>query len=189
MKCSRHPNNEAIGQCAQCGAFVCRECAQATSVVKSDYGTLCVDCYGDLVADAIGAYRKDRKKKIRRVIISIICYFFGMFMIISGLKEQLFQMLIVGVVLCGFYTGLTWRKAAQETHEEDERKHGVTYEITSNGIERKDGFWFKLVFFLIGTALGVVVTPIRVIIDIVGAARSKKTIASLNAELEDIQSI
>ena len=82
--------------------------------------------------------------------------------------------IIIGVVLCGFYTGLTWRNVAQQAHEEEELRNGPTYVITEDGIEKEDAFWMKIVFFVIGTAIGVIYTPIRIIIDAIGISKDKR---------------
>lgn len=91
-------------------------------------------------------------------------------------------LIIAAILLCGFYTGLTWRKAAQEAHEEDELKNGVTYVVTDDGIKREDGFLMKLIFFVIGTVIGVVFTPVRIILDAVGISKDKKFLAAVEDE-------
>lgn len=133
------------------------------------------------LSEALNYYKKQNRKRLTRIIISIIAYFLGVIMIIVGLAEGTFQMVVVGVICCGIYTGLTWRKAAKEAHEEEERENGATYTVTEDGIYKNDGFWFKLIFFLIGVAIGTVITPIRVIIDIVNYCRTKKIIKGLQA--------
>ena len=134
--------------------------------------------------------RHERGKLLKRIIISCICYFLGMIMILSFFFGKSAQngilFIFIGVLLCGFYTGLTWKKAAEEAHDEYEYKHGVTYVITDTGIEREDGFWSKVIFFLIGIVLGVVITPIRVVVDCVNRAKLKKSVQYFQTELNSL---
>ncbi len=128
--------------------------------------------------DELEYLKKQNKKRLKRIIVSILLYLFGAGCIIGFFVDgaQALMQIVVGIILCGFYTGLTWRKAAQDMHGENERTFGVEYTITENGVYREDGFWLKFVFFLIGVVLGVVITPIRVIVDIVQYCRTKKII-------------
>ncbi len=69
-------------------------------------------------------------------------------------------------------------------------EQGIEYVIDENGnIERKDGFWMKIIMCIVGTVIGVVYTPIRVIIDSVQIKRGKKSIAELTKILADVQAI
>lgn len=188
MNCSRHPHEEAVAQCASCGAYICSKCADATKDGKEYFGSLCVDCYKEKLAETAEYYKKDKSKRLTRMIVSTILYVIGMVGIIVGLMEEP-MMAVVGVILCGVYTGLTWRKAAKENHEQYEREHGVEYVITDNGIERKDGFWSKLIFFFIGTVFGVIVTPIRFVTDMIGMSKDKKNVKSLYAEIAELNAI
>lgn len=188
MKCSKHSDSEAVAQCQECGAFVCEKCVDATKYAREDYGILCLDCYADKMSRAVNFYKKDSKKKLTRIIISCVLYVFGLTAIISGIASEP-MMAIVGVIFCGIYTGLTWRKVATEAHEENERRNGVSYVVTDSGIERKDGFWMKLIFFLIGTILGVIITPIRCIIDAISISKNKKSIKSLNEGIAELRNI
>ncbi len=126
--------------------------------------------------------KKQNKKRLTRIIISIILYIFGAGIILAFFidNDNAYMMIVVGVVLCGFYTGLTWGKAAKEIHEENERIFGESYTITDNGIYKDNGFGLKLVFFLIGVVFGIIVTPIRVIIDIVKYNSVKKHLKKEN---------
>ena len=188
MKCSKHNDVEAIGQCQECGAYVCEKCAEATKYAREDYGILCPECYADRMANAVNIFKKDNKKRLTRIIVSCILYLFGLVAIISGITSEP-MMVVVGVIFCGIYTGLTWHKMGEAVHEENERKNGVTYVVTDSGVERKDGFWMKLVFFIIGTIFGVVITPIRCIIDIISINKNKKSIKDLNEAIVELRNL
>lgn len=184
MYCFKHPGRVAATTCRSCGSPVCAECAEKTAPLRENYGVLCLDCARKETEEAIDFYRDKKKKSLKRLIISTILYVFGIATIIAGIAEgvdQAYVMLLVGVIMCGFYTGMTWRKAAQDSHDDYERKHGATYTVTDNGVYKEDGFWMKLIFFLIGVALGVVITPIRFFIDLFSARSTGKTIKELQA--------
>lgn len=193
MECERHPDRGAVAQCNVCGAGICKECADKTAFIKEQYGTLCVDCLCDKTNKAIGIYRKDNKSRLIRIIVSCILYAIGLFLIIAAFVGENgidLMALICGIALCGIYTGITWHKAAKQMHRQKEMEQGVEYVIDENGnIERKDGFWMKIIMCIVGTVIGVVYTPIRVIIDSVQIKRGKKSIAELTKILADVQAI
>ena len=138
--------------------------------------------------------RKKRNRRLRRIILSIIFYFIGIIFFISALASgahgvQLVVMIIIAAILCGLYTAIAGWRAAREAHEEHEMKHGASYTITSSGIYRDTGFGTKLVFFLLGAAFGIIVTPISVIKNIIGMASDKKTINMFEQEVLDVSKI
>lgn len=193
MECERHPERGAVAQCAECGAGVCKECAEKTAFTKGDYGTLCVDCLCAKANKAVEIYKKDNKSRLIRIIVSSICYAIGLFLIIAafvGSGGIDVVALICGIAMCGFYTGITWHKAAVQAHRQKEMEEGIQYVIDENGnIERKDGFWMKIIMCLVGTVIGVVFTPIRIIIDSVQIKRGKQSIAELSSMIADAQAI
>lgn len=196
MNCSRHPNQGAVAQCVNCGVAICSKCAETTSVARESCGTLCIDCYCEHLRELSAYCNKDAKKRLKRIIISVICYVFGIIAVIVGAsslpsgESSALPVIIIGVLLCGFYTGLTWKKAAKESHEDYEREHGVTYKVTADGnIQRESGFFLKLIFFLIGTVLGVIITPIRVIIDIKERVSDIKSVKTFNQMISEAQNV
>lgn len=193
MECERHPDRGAVAQCGACGAGICKECAEKTAFLKEQYGTLCVDCLCDKTNKIIGIYKKDNKSRLVRIIISSICYAIGLFLIIAAfVGKDGFDMvaLICGIAMCGFYTGITWHKYAEQRHRQKEMEQGIEYVIDENGnIERKDGFWMKIIMCIIGTVIGVIYTPVRIIIDGVQIKRGKKAISELTDILNDAQAL
>ncbi|MDE5722111.1 MAG: hypothetical protein K2I30_05180 [Clostridia bacterium] len=189
MNCTKHPNVPAVAQCSNCGAGVCTECAEITEPARESCGVLCVDCYKGELERTITSAKKKNGKRLTRVLISSILYLIGVIAAICGVLEIMdgagdgVPILILGIVLCGLYTGLTWKKAAQDKHDRDEMQNGATYVITDDGIYKKDAFWLKLVYFFIGVALGVIMTPVNVIRGSVTYAKFKKLIKGMQKEL------
>lgn len=76
MKCYYHPEEEAVGQCVDCGKFLCKECASKYKPV------LCDDCYEtrrrnnelDLLDEAKGFAWGYIKGVIAGIIIAKIVY-------------------------------------------------------------------------------------------------------------------
>lgn len=169
MNCTQHPNRDAVAQCNICGAGVCSECADATKALKDECGTLCPSCYKNKLTEAVEYSVKKNKKTMKRIIINSLSYVFGLIFAIFSITEIIagkgdgVPMLIVSIIICGFYTGLTGHKIAKEQHEEYERTHGATYTITDSGVYKDNGFLSKLIFFLIGTVLGIIITPFSII--------------------------
>lgn len=186
MKCSRHPQEEAVAQCAECGAFVCKKCTTATGAWREKFGTLCVDCNGKKLKDLMLYYSGEEDENKKKIIVSIIFYILGwavaifpIIQIINRGAQMLLNplvlvMLIGGIILCGFYTAISWWKDAEREHEEYEQTHGVQYTITENGIYREKGTGTKVLYFLGGAVFGVALTPIMLLVYIFRIKKAKK---------------
>ena len=188
MQCKRH-KREVVAMCSECNAGVCEICADATSGLRENYGTLCIPCYVSKVNESIEWYRQKRGKALKNIIISCILYFFGAMMIIMGLADKTYPMAFVGVFFCGFYSAISGWKKAEAAHDEYERKHGASYTITDDGVYRDTGLFGKILTTAIFTVFGVIVTPIRVIANFISRSKDKKTIDELNEEIERVKKI
>lgn len=197
MKCSKHTDRDAVAQCANCGAGVCSECAKATEDLRESCGTLCVNCYSAELQETAAFYRSRKNKKIKRVIISTILYIIGVVLLIMGSVASASSAndgsnvlyILVGILLCGIFYGITMFKKAKEEHEEHERKHGASYTITDTGVYRDTGLGTKIIYFCIGTLFGVVITPIKVIVDILDIVNYTKDAKALMAESIAVKNI
>ncbi len=192
MNCARHPARQAVGQCSQCGAYVCDECMQATKPLQEEEGTLCVDCYQRKLRSAAEYFRVKRKKRRKKVIISVIMYLIGIIVLAIGFTSEgtkLVTCVILGIILCGIYTAIAGWRTGREAYEDYELKHGASYTVTDSGVYRNTGFFGKLLMFLLGAVLGVIVTPISVITNIVGMSSDKKTAAEFEQEANSVSKI
>jgi len=206
MNCGRHPERAAVARCAECGAGICEECYNETHWMGAETswadGELCIDCYRDRLTDIREECRQSNKKRLKRLIISAILYILGLPFIGIGLYTALttnsdgviggIAMIVFGVLFCGIYTGLTWRKAAKEENMAYERKHGANYVIDEEGIHKKadvTGIIIKVLFFIIGIALGVLWTPVRIITDAVNVKKDKKAIKNCEGILSRISAV
>ena len=61
MNCFNHPNRPAVGQCNNCGKFLCEECAASTNPI------LCDDCVSEIVC-----YQE--KSERRLFIIAVVLF-------------------------------------------------------------------------------------------------------------------
>ena len=195
MNCARHPNRAAVGQCVSCGAYVCAECAEATKPLREAEGTLCVDCYQRDLNEAGEFYRRSIKKRIIKIVISVIFYIAGIIMLSIGAAGSTTDaltkgiMTVGGLILCGFFTAIGNWRAEKEAHEAHERKYGATYTVTESGVYRDTNLGGKILMFLLGAVLGVVMTPISVIKDIVGIRADRKNVAMFEDEIARVANI
>ena len=53
--CYHHPDEPAAAQCARCGKYICKDCAEAYTVGAGEYSNqcLCYDCCQALVAENV----------------------------------------------------------------------------------------------------------------------------------------
>lgn len=84
--CFHHTNEPAVAQCARCGKYICKDCAEAYGVTAGEYAGkhLCFDCCEQLVADNIAEltankatiakhYKLTRIGTIIGAILGLIC--------------------------------------------------------------------------------------------------------------------
>lgn len=99
--CYHHPDEPAVGQCARCGKYICRDCAEAYTVSSGEYANqcLCYDCCQDLVAENVAALKNQKAKITALFVASIIGMIIGaMFFSVSTLAG----------FICMFWFGSFW---------------------------------------------------------------------------------
>ena len=121
MKCNFHPTIDAVGQCGNCGTYLCGTCLEATSDAKKEYGVLCPECYKDLVHSAISLFKKLIKQNIVRIIVSTILYIIGIILLSIGIPSikgapGMFSIITIflGFLFCGFYTAIAGVRAGKQ---------------------------------------------------------------------------
>ena len=62
--CYHHPTEPAVAQCARCGKYICKDCAEAYGVTSGDYAgkCLCYDCCQQLVSENVADLNANLKK-------------------------------------------------------------------------------------------------------------------------------
>ena len=72
--CFHHPNEPAAAQCARCGKYICKDCAEAYTVSSGDYENkcLCFDCCQALVAENVELLKKQKTQIIKIGVITLI---------------------------------------------------------------------------------------------------------------------
>lgn len=173
MVCKKHGDRQAVAQCVKCGAYICDECASKTAELRHEQGILCPDCYNDIVGETYNFFAQERKKKMTSAIVCIVFYILGIICLTLSGAIGMF-MLLVGLLLIGFYPAISWFRFAGRSMDEYDAKHGATYVISDSGISRDRGTAVRIMFFIFGLVFGIFVTPINVIRWFVGASKDKK---------------
>lgn len=77
--CFHHPDEPAVTQCARCGKYICRDCAEAYTVSGGEYAnkSLCYDCCQEMVADNVVQLKKQKGKIIALFVATIIGMIIG----------------------------------------------------------------------------------------------------------------
>lgn len=72
--CFHHPNEPAAAQCARCGKYICKDCAEAYTVSSGEYENkcLCFDCCQALVAENVELLKKQKTQIIKIGVITLI---------------------------------------------------------------------------------------------------------------------
>ncbi len=192
MKCRKHSDQEAVGQCVQCGAGVCAECAELTKDFSIN-GLLCADCVKQLYIEGIDKNKKENKKLLTNSILSIILYIIGAILIIVSLTpwkgQDSFILICFGVLCCGVFSGISGWKTMKKTNEDFDNKYGEEYIVDENGIHKNNHIILNVILFLIGTVFGVIATPIRVIINFVDISSNKREINVMYRDLGVLESL
>lgn len=137
------------------------------------------------------AVESEMKKVKRRAIINLICYVVGLLMILfwtlfrsTCVDLGVEDLGVVGLLLCGFYNGLTFYKARKEARAAYEREHGANYVMDETGTIRKQSdFWMRIGYFFMGVVFGIFLTPFQIITDFRIASRDKKALVEFDAEI------
>lgn len=185
MVCFTHHDREAVAQCTECGAYVCTDCAQKTASLKDSFGTLCPNCGRNKLEALRDFYRGQRNKKLGRIIGMAICYIAGLIlMLVVARKLDMPILSAVGLILCGLYGAIAAWKFASDSIREGEIKSGATYVITDTGMHKETHTWLKIIFFILGVAFGLLLTPINIIRYLVKMSKDGKAARTFELELE-----
>ena len=101
--CYHHTNEPAVAQCARCGKYVCKDCAEAYTVALGEYAnkTLCYDCCEQIVSNNIAELTANKNKVKGQFILQIIGMVIGF---ILGMSAGISS----GDVGSGFIAGLIY---------------------------------------------------------------------------------
>lgn len=97
--CYHHPDEPAAAQCARCGKYICKDCAEAYAVSSGEYAhqCLCYDCCQALVAENIKTLKKQKAKIITTFIVTLIGMIIGAALFSgAGALGIIFGMLWIG---------------------------------------------------------------------------------------------
>lgn len=70
--CYHHPTEPAVAQCARCGKYICKDCAEAYGVTSGEYAgrCLCYDCCQQLVSENVADLNAKPEKNQRSVYLA-----------------------------------------------------------------------------------------------------------------------
>ncbi len=83
--CYHHPSEPAVAQCARCGKYVCKDCAEAYTVTGGEYAnkTLCYDCCEQIVSNNVAELTANKNKVKGQFILQIVGMVIGFIIGIS----------------------------------------------------------------------------------------------------------
>lgn len=188
MKCLKHPDKDAVAQCADCGAGVCGECAERTKLLTQDYGVLCPACYKSRLFQIETECNQSLAKKKRFVIIACILYVIGIAIAVIGLflSSVLDKVLfcLVGAVFCGLYTAIEVWRANSGSNVEVRR--GSDGNVMQAKVYEQTGCLGQIFLFLLGALFGVILTPVSVVRAVNGIRRDKLLKQGVAVALRDL---
>lgn len=172
MKCEKHPSIEAVAQCEKCGAGICADCVENTKELKEDFGTMCLGCYEETVK-SISSFHASKFNEISNAIKGkIIFYVLGLACIALDLFYlKAYVCMVLGVFLCGIYTGIAGWKAGKEANKDE-------YPLMA-----------QVILFLICVPFGIIATPISLLSDFAKKKEAINYYSIAENELERISTI
>lgn len=113
--CFHHNTERAVAQCARCGKYICKDCAEAYTVISGEYANkcLCYDCCEQIVSDNVAELTQNKNKIKAQFILQIIGMVIG-FIIGISMSDDFVSGLICacigGVFLSALkaFLSLTW---------------------------------------------------------------------------------
>ncbi|MDR0289746.1 MAG: hypothetical protein LBI06_02295 [Treponema sp.] len=161
MNCIEHDDRNAVAQCAQCGAGICKEC-EANTNFRIDNKALCRRCDYNVACENDRLFKSGLKtKQIVLIVNAVTCSvgLIGLFIATNGLVFLLIAWFVGGLVA------------------------NILGRVGMTSLKEKTTFGMKIAGFigeLIGTALA---CPIIIIMGLIGMYRVKKQIAGNDAIL------
>lgn len=194
MKCGKHAENDAVGQCVKCSTGVCADCAKITELLRNDYGVLCVDCYiNELTQFEIQSAKNFKWLKFG-IILNSICYFIGIILLVTALimqavgseSEAIGKLAISGFVFCGAITAIfSFGAFGFELGAND------NYVITSQGVYRQTSgcapYVLAIIGAVVGLVLGIIVTPIKICFNARKMKKEKILLQNARQAIENAQ--
>lgn len=107
--CYHHPTESAVAQCARCGKYICKDCAEAYAVTDGEYANkcLCFDCCEQLVAENVAELTKNKNKIKRQFILQIIGMVIGfIYGLSAGISSGDFGSGFVAGLICACIGGV-----------------------------------------------------------------------------------
>lgn len=97
--CYHHKDEPAAAQCARCGKYICRDCAEAYTVGIGEYANqcLCYDCCQAIVRENVSTLQNQKSKITTTFVLTIIGMVFGFSIGIQGG----FGLALIAALWCG----------------------------------------------------------------------------------------
>ena len=102
LRCYHHDTERAVSQCAHCGKYICKDCAETFAVNSGKFANqhLCYDCCQSLFKEQEEGLRKNKKQIVTQYVLTIIGVVIGVALGASdGLVPALIFAMIGGVFL------------------------------------------------------------------------------------------
>lgn len=84
--CYHHQDEPAAAQCARCGKYICKDCAEAYTVGIGEYANqcLCFDCCQAIVAENVEVNRSNKSKITTTFVMTIVGMVIGLIVGLSA---------------------------------------------------------------------------------------------------------
>lgn len=107
--CFHHPDEPAAAQCARCGKYICKDCAEAYGVTSGEYAgkCLCYDCCQEIVSENVELLKKQKTSITATFVLTIVGMLVGLGMFAESGSAIV---TIIGMLWMGSFW--TWLKSS-----------------------------------------------------------------------------
>lgn len=195
MQCSKHEDKESVAVCKKCRREMCAQCVTEGEKLIPKSG-VCVDCGREILQENRRRAKYDMTKMIKTAIRFAIFYAVGIVLFVAGIKNAqagediipTILMCVAGSVIAGLPFAKSWRYIGQSVANIsseyyiniDERGNISVREDNS----KKVGKTISVLIF--GIVVGIVATPISIIICIITTVKNNAVIKNIDGKLLSI---
>ena len=170
--------------------IVCGRILNPDEAIVINKTAICSNCYEQNIDGIYQDIRKQSIKYLLKLVALTISYIIGIILIVksdtfNSTTDQGMIMLLIGVLFCGFLPGIMGLMQKREEIAKREAQRGADYYIYDDGSIRKDRkLGQKILAFVIQCILGIITTPIYILILLVNTIRVFKDVIAIKNSMK-----
>lgn len=171
---------------------VCKSVLSADEAIIINKTPVCRNCYETHIDSIYEDMKKEVSSYLLRIILFTVAYIIGIILLTkvnaAGGPDSddptTLIMLLGGVLLCGFFPATLGLRNKNREIAQQEARNGSTYYIYEDGsIEKDRKLGPRILTFVIHCVIGIVTTPIYILILLVNCIKAIKDVTAIKASM------